>query len=744
MKKVLRLTSILLLVLISISLNNCRMEKDELVEPEQKKKTTFNDIDVPPGFEFEMEEEKTFKVTLVYPDFPDDVSLTVEIHNRNPIQDANLLAIGTLGYGKMFECKLNLSTALKSVFILVKYGEKVFEMAEIELLGNSFNYAVGKNLRSNRNTTYVSSPDCNSGCTISYPGITNDDIDLENGDVVCIPEGAEFSGDITFKNGTATLKVCGEVDIDDLDQWNGTAIIEVGVNAIFDVNDYNIWTSTSQFINYSDSLDWHNKSIDINHRFENHGDVYLKKFELWGTAELINTGNLHLSDKLEVWGDAVVTNDGYLYVKKKVEMGDDGHIINNCHMDADDHFKVWSKFTNNGYLWVDKEFEVSFGWNDEVILMEGSLIEADDMELSDELTGPTGAYARIDIADNTKIWWGGGLTNNIDLCDADGIEDLYGTIGPNVTFCQAYIPPNGSCNPGAGTPTDPDTDGDGVTDTNDAYPNDPDRAYNTYYPSSSDFSTLTFEDLWPAKGDYDFNDLVLEYQYTTVTNAGNDVVDLVGKYKIKATGAGFDNGFGVMFPFGSGIVNTVTGYEVKDNLINYNANGTESGQTGDAVVIVYDNINLYVGSAMVNVVNTGGAYANVDTTTVTINFTSPQSSIGTPPYNPFIFVDRTRGREVHLLDEPPTSLANSNYFGTDDDASNPNSGVYYQTSNGLPWGLNIPTEFDWMIEGDDIITGYLKFVNWAQSGGTQYPDWYSNISSGYRNSAKIYSGQYSN
>lgn len=81
-----------------------------------------------------------------------------------------------------------------------------------------------------------------------------------------------------------------------------------------------------------------------------------------------------------------------------------------------------------------------------------------------------------------------------------------------------------------------DSDGDGVADGEDAYPSDSNRAYNSVYPSANGFGTLAFEDLWPNKGDYDFNDVVVDYRIITVTNASNNVVELIAQFKLKASG----------------------------------------------------------------------------------------------------------------------------------------------------------------------------------------------------------------
>ncbi|MDZ7775510.1 MAG: LruC domain-containing protein [Bacteroidales bacterium] len=85
-----------------------------------------------------------------------------------------------------------------------------------------------------------------------------------------------------------------------------------------------------------------------------------------------------------------------------------------------------------------------------------------------------------------------------------------------------------------------DTDGDGVADNLDDYPDDPTRAFDSYYPNQVDFVSVAFEDLWPGYGDYDFNDFVVNLNYQTVSNAQNAVVDVIVKYQIMAACASPD------------------------------------------------------------------------------------------------------------------------------------------------------------------------------------------------------------
>lgn len=285
-----------------------------------------------------------------------------------------------------------------------------------------------------------------------------------------------------------------------------------------------------------------------------------------------------------------------------------------------------------------------------------------------------------------------------------------------------------------------DADNDGVNDDDDDYPNDATRAYNVYYPSPNAFCTYAFEDLWPSKGDYDFNDLVLLYNHSIVTNANDEVVDFKAKYVVKALGGSLQNGFGVKFDgIASSNVQTVTGTEINDTYITNNANGSEAAQT-DAVVIMYDDaediINRTSGSFF-NTVPTNPAGTS-DTVEVTVTFVNPISSFSVAnDINPFIIVGGNRGTEIHLSGFEPTDLVDATLFGTGVDDTDPSAGEYYLSKDNLPWGIDIPVEFDYPTEKTEIIQAHNYFATWAQSGGDQRTDWYLNIL-GYRDLTSIF------
>mgnify|MGYP000906305396 CR=1 FL=1 len=293
------------------------------------------------------------------------------------------------------------------------------------------------------------------------------------------------------------------------------------------------------------------------------------------------------------------------------------------------------------------------------------------------------------------------------------------------------------------TPVIIDTDGDGVIDEDDDYPDDPSRAYNNYYPSLYNWGSLAYEDLWPSKGDYDFNDLVILYHTIIVTDANNNAVDIISQYTIKAIGASYHNGFAFQLDnISPDQIESVAGQVGISGYIPLNANGTEANQP-KAVIFVFKDPEDLIHRAQGSFFNTmpTNNIGTSDTVTLNLHFTYPVSLslVGNPPFNPFIVKNGIRNTEIHLPNYIPTALADFSLFGTSDDKSNPEIGKYYTSTLNLPWALHIPEEFDHVIEYKKITSAYLHFGDWAESNGQVYPDWYK-IEPGYRVDSLIWQG----
>ena len=285
-----------------------------------------------------------------------------------------------------------------------------------------------------------------------------------------------------------------------------------------------------------------------------------------------------------------------------------------------------------------------------------------------------------------------------------------------------------------------DTDNDGVVDVEDMYPNDQYRAYATSYPANG-YGSLLFEDLWPAVGDYDFNDLVIDYKYTVIANADNNAVEATFKFVTRAIGGALHNGFAFQFNgLNPAKITSITGTKVNGiTWTSINPNGTEVGNNTNANIPVikdaYDLLPTTGGYWFVNV-DPNAPDVGTDTTTVVITFlnngTAPQagtaaaSLLSSVNFNPYIVVAQERGKEIHLANMPPSELMNMGYFGTINDRSNPGANTFYKSEEGLPWALNIDQSIPYTIEKTDFVSAYPNFFNWASSGATQNTDWYLN------------------
>lgn len=315
-------------------------------------------------------------------------------------------------------------------------------------------------------------------------------------------------------------------------------------------------------------------------------------------------------------------------------------------------------------------------------------------------------------------------------CDNDFNDVLFSVTANPITAINT--------DPLAKLDTPKDADSDGVVDKLDAYPNDPARAYNQYYPAQNSFSTLAFEDLWPSRGDYDFNDLVMAYNVQQVLNAFNNVVDVKMTYQLQAVGGSNEIGFAVQLPVSSSNLKQAIvspAYSGSSVLVN----GAESGQS-KLVFPLFDDAHKVIKASAGSFTNTvlNDPYVKPSTFTVNLTFSSPvsQATLGTAPYNSFIYVN-DRSVEVHLPNQVPTDKMNLKLFGESADRSVPNHGKYYLTLDNKPWGLLVPGTFDYPVEKAPIESAYYKFDEWAKSIGTNYKDWYSNIS-WYRNTQNIY------
>jgi len=247
----------------------------------------------------------------------------------------------------------------------------------------------------------------------------------------------------------------------------------------------------------------------------------------------------------------------------------------------------------------------------------------------------------------------------------------------------------------------------------------------TYSPASSQFGTMAFEDEWPVKGDYDFNDAVFDYNVEE-SKVDGLVSRIVFKVLPTARGAIYDNSLRLMINTPISNISQAT-MKLKGQItaITPVADGNQS------LFIIIDKIedalpppagykmsNTFSGSPKVN----GNLY------TLTINFNYPISSeiLGTAPYNSFIsrVLDTGDRIEVHFPGYFPSKKASRRKFGRGQDDSNKSEDRYYQTQENLPWAMLVPSKWHHTKERVDLSNGYPDILQWASSKGKSKKGWY--------------------
>jgi LruC domain-containing protein len=261
-----------------------------------------------------------------------------------------------------------------------------------------------------------------------------------------------------------------------------------------------------------------------------------------------------------------------------------------------------------------------------------------------------------------------------------------------------------------------DADGDGVADGDDDFPNDPSRAYVSYWPISGR-QTIAFEDLWPSKGDYDFNDLIVNVKVTLSRDASLQWVSADYEVALDAVGAGLGSGLAMRL--------VDLNKQAKTNML--------ASVTGDASldpdvtngIIVFDNPDELRSEFYTNT-DPNQTPTVPDTAKFTLNFSANDAVYFYPDF--YIYRTSNRGREVHLPGFTGTSEADPSLYNIDDDVNGT-----YKTANGLPWAMELildGSNFKHPSETIDMIEAYPNFGNWASSGGSSFGDWYQAPSPG--------------
>lgn len=208
----------------------------------------------------------------------------------------------------------------------------------------------------------------------------------------------------------------------------------------------------------------------------------------------------------------------------------------------------------------------------------------------------------------------------------------------------------------------------------------------------------------------------MKYNSVLNFNDKNEVLSTEDTYELLWSGASFMNGFAYQ-------LNTNRSNVTTDMLV---APTTFTGQGLDAE-LSKATINVLLSAIDVTQNNTQTATYKFKNT---LNTPIKHEAFGVPPYNPFIMVHDNLGKsriEVHLVNHAPTEKADKSLFGTGDDLSDissPNSS-YYVASGNYPFAIHLfGAEKFSTPETHSIDTSFEHFMDWVNSNGEEYKDWY--------------------
>ena len=254
----------------------------------------------------------------------------------------------------------------------------------------------------------------------------------------------------------------------------------------------------------------------------------------------------------------------------------------------------------------------------------------------------------------------------------------------------------------------------------------PDPKYE-FRKTTENVGFYIFEDQWPSKGDYDLNDVIFNATYTKVYSTANNAIYEEGyTFKTYTNAAKAEK-------LKSGVAVKVNGLQPTDQIEFFVKKpgakeftaATFERDTKNNIIYLTDNAKSNIGTEyMFNVKHDEALGALYKEKKVTIK--------------PFIYRDVDGKRlEIHIAQEAPTNAADKSFFGTEDDASQPDKKIFYVRSGNYPFGIFLDgaTESDMSklfdaenetiaIDGDEEHPIYPKYKSWVESNGSKDKDWY--------------------
>lgn len=237
------------------------------------------------------------------------------------------------------------------------------------------------------------------------------------------------------------------------------------------------------------------------------------------------------------------------------------------------------------------------------------------------------------------------------------------------------------------------------------------------------FGVYAFEDLWPSRGDYDLNDVVVDFKHEKVMSR-QKFEDVEEEFKI------YQETF--YLTTDQNYVTLTSGLALKLNTTVEPSSivmRQVDPSTNDTTEVTFRNENnvYYL---------TDDVKATLGTTFILeLNYEVGQISSTLASVQPFIYRDEANNKtwEVHIPFEAPTEKMNLTYFGKQDDTSDPDVNRFFVRDSDYPfafflYGAKIEKFKNTILKRENesikISDLYDDFLKWSVSKGVDCPDWY--------------------
>jgi LruC domain-containing protein len=238
-----------------------------------------------------------------------------------------------------------------------------------------------------------------------------------------------------------------------------------------------------------------------------------------------------------------------------------------------------------------------------------------------------------------------------------------------------------------------------------------------YFPSATSFYVVGYEDLYPAKGDYDFNDLTVAYRVQYGLNVDGDVVAVQGLAYLITRGSAYSHDWHLSIGMPGGTSGAITctnhpNYRTPDVIVDC-PNVPTSHTGGDLDLVVFnDTLSLFpdpAGSLFVNTQELYSAPWNLRffhgpraDFRLDLDAPLPIGDLQAAPFDPYLYV-RDTNRVVKLMEVDPS----------------------YEDVNGFPFGMLLTANWKPPLEFTDTGVAYPFFNDFVNSEGASSADWYN-------------------